>query len=249
MLQLLAFRNFEPELQKQLLELENERLNTYAINTENPNIKVIPKIPSHHINQQNKLGKPLTWTPKQLELIAIEWINENINKIISVQIPKADINGNVVTMEKPMPLTINGFCLFAGISFSLFQKFDNAITDDEYNDLLLSNTININNYNEPDTNNDIVDLNNVKRDKENKWLHHHFKAYKSIVMCVKQYCVASVEDRLHLGIIDPKVGIFSLINYAGMTNENTKTESNVTHRFELPDWDIRSSKGLTAGKE
>lgn len=68
-----------------------------------------------------KVGRPQSYQPKELRDKFVEYVEETINNPIQVEqlVPK----GGTQKLKKVHPITIQAFCLYAGISSSTFYNY------------------------------------------------------------------------------------------------------------------------------
>lgn len=81
-------------------------------------------------NSPNNVPPPISQKlykePKELHEAIEKWKHSVLNELIPVQIPKTDMDGNVITMQMPKPATIDGFCRENNITHRTFTNYCSA---------------------------------------------------------------------------------------------------------------------------
>lgn len=120
-------KHFSPELKKKLAELETGlNFDNYDILKNSTDLTTTQKKALTKIETSLRAGNKAIYNPEQLYHIIQEYKIYVENQCVEFQIPKTDINGNVISIQKKKPPTIFGFCLFADIPSMIFWDYMNG---------------------------------------------------------------------------------------------------------------------------
>lgn len=75
-------------------------------------------------------GRRRKYTPEEFQEVAAQYFEAFEEQWVEVEVPKTNpITGEPLRISKPLPATVDFFCIFAEISYSTFKKYRNATTE------------------------------------------------------------------------------------------------------------------------